>query len=181
MYAATVVVFTLCSLAVCTAFVPTSSRVQSRIRLHEGKLAEDKERNEGYGPFGSLTRQGPVPFFIRLSNPEVYEQAVNKYMVLEKCDRKTAQGNTYEVKFIFFRYSHSTSRTLRTPLQGNMDAYFQDPNGWAGNKLRARKTGKDIDYANVNQSPKELGLTAVWAFGILSLFWRLFQVQVLEK
>ena len=64
---------------------------------------------------------------------------------------------------------------------GNMDAYFQDPNGWAGNKLRARKTGKDIDYANVNQSPKELGLTAVWAIGILTLFWRLFQVQVLEK
>ena len=65
--------------------------------------------------------------------------------------------------------------------EGNMDAYFQDPNGWAGNKLRSRKTGKDIDYANVNQSPKELGLTAVWAFGIMSLFWRLFQVQVLEK
>jgi hypothetical protein len=66
-------------------------------------------------------------------------------------------------------------------ILGNMDAYFQDPNGWAGNKLRERKTGKGIDYANVNQSPKDLGLTAIWAFGILSLFWRLFQVQVLEK
>ena len=95
MYASMIVLSILCSLAVCTAFVPTSCRVQSRIRLHEGKLAEDKERNEGYGPFGSLTRQGPVPFFIRLAQPEVYEQAVNKYMVLEKCDRKTAQGNIH--------------------------------------------------------------------------------------
>lgn len=95
MYATTIAFFTLYCLAACTAFVPTCGRVQSRIRLHEGKLAEDKERNEGYGPFGSLTRQGPVPFFIRLAQPEIYEQAVNKYMVLEKCDRKTAQGKTY--------------------------------------------------------------------------------------
>ena len=81
-----------CLVASCTAFVPSSSRAYSRMRLADGKLAEDKERNEGYGPLGSLTRQGPVPFFIRLSKPDVYEQAVNKYMLLEKCDRKTAQG-----------------------------------------------------------------------------------------
>ena len=48
---------------------------------------------EGYGPIGSLIRQGPVPFFIRLVKPDTYEAAVNKYMLLEKCDRNTAQGN----------------------------------------------------------------------------------------
>ena len=76
----------------CSAFALRSQRFYSTVRLSEGKLAEDKERNEGYGPLGSLTRQGPVPFFIRLSQPDTYEAAVNKYMVLEKCDRKTAQG-----------------------------------------------------------------------------------------
>ena len=51
------------------------------------------DQNEGYGPVGSLIRQGPVPFFIRLVKPDTYEAAVNKYMALEKCDRNTAQGN----------------------------------------------------------------------------------------
>ena len=56
---------------------------------------------EGYGPLGSLIRQGPVPFLIRLVNPTTYDAAVDKYMKLEKCDRITAQAN--------------------------MDAYFMDP------------------------------------------------------
>ena len=77
----------------CKSFVlPTRSRSMIAFQLADGKLAEDKERNKGYGPLGSLTRQGPVPFFIRLSQPDTYEQAVNKYMLLEKCDRMTAQG-----------------------------------------------------------------------------------------
>lgn len=53
------------------------------------------------GPIGSLLRQGPVPFLIRITNPSTYDQAVNKYMNIEKCDKLTAQAN--------------------------MDAYFQDP------------------------------------------------------
>ena len=67
------------------------------------KLSSNKKEisSEGYGPFGSLIRQGPVPFFIRLAKPDTYEAAVKKYMLQEKCDRATAQGN--------------------------MDAYFQDP------------------------------------------------------
>ena len=62
-----------------------------------------------------------------------------------------------------------------------MDAYFQDPNGWAANKVRERKGGPKIDYVNVNQNPFELALTGVWAVGIIGLFVRIFQVQVLEK
>lgn len=55
--------------------------------------------------------------------------------------------------------------------------------GWAGKKLKSRKTGIDDseDYVNANQDPKSLALTAVWAVGILSLFYRIFQVQVLDK
>lgn len=62
-----------------------------------------------------------------------------------------------------------------------MDAYFQDPNGWASNKLKARKTGVDIDYANMNTDPSQLVLTGVWAVGILGLFYRIFAVQVLHQ
>lgn len=56
-------------------------------------LSATKEGRDGYGLMGSLTRQGPVPVFIRLVNPSTYEAAVEKYMALEKCDRTTAQAN----------------------------------------------------------------------------------------
>jgi len=58
---------------------------------------------EGYGPAGSLIRQGPVPYLIRLIKPDTYEAAVNKYMAKEKCSKLEAMAN--------------------------MDAYFMDPNG----------------------------------------------------
>jgi FtsP/CotA-like multicopper oxidase with cupredoxin domain len=46
---------------------------------------------------------------------------------------------------------------------GNMDAYFMDPNGWAGRKLRVKKGEMvDIDYANLNTDPSQLILTGVW-------------------
>ena len=61
--------------------------------LKSKKFSMMADPNEGYGPVGSLIRQGPVPFFIRLVKPDTYEAAVNKYMTLEKCDRNTAQGN----------------------------------------------------------------------------------------
>jgi hypothetical protein len=115
-----------------------------------------QQSDEGYGPFGSLTRQGPVPFFIRLARPETYEAAVVKYMKGEQCSRIEAMAN--------------------------MDAYFQDPNGWAGQKLRERKgQAAKLDYANANQNPSSLALTAVWAAGITSLLLRIIQVQVLDK
>ena len=60
--------------------------------------------NDGYGPFVSLIRQGPVPFFVRLSKPDIYEAAVTKYMVEENCDRTTAQRNIdvfYKVITVF--------------------------------------------------------------------------------
>ena len=122
-------------------------RAQSRLQ------AQSEE--EGYSAFGSLTRQGPVPFFIRLAKPDTYNAAVSKYQALEKVSRLEAMAN--------------------------MDAYFQDPNGWAGQKLREKKGAPKLDYIEVNQDPGALALTAVWAVGITGLFWRIFQVQVLDK
>ena len=63
----------------------------------------------GWGPAGSLIRQGPVPFFIRIVKPETYEAAVSKYMAQEKCDRATAQGNMdayFQGKPITFNIVH---------------------------------------------------------------------------
>ena len=145
-------VLVLCLL--CGVLGLRTSRLPSRLLAKASDVGPD-----GYGPLGSLTRQGPVPFFIRLVNPDTYNAAVEKYMAQERCDRTTAMAN--------------------------MDAYFQDPNGWAGKKLRAKREGTseqdDAAYINANQDPSSLILTGVWATGILGLFWRIFQVQVLEN
>ena len=135
-------------------FIGLKPRV-TRMRHKMGvEMKVELDPNVGYGPFGSLTRQGPVPLFIRLTNPDTYEAAVDKYARQEGCSRLEAMAN--------------------------MDAYFADPNGWAGDKLR-EKNGKmpPRDYINVNQNPFNLALTAIWAVGILGLFWRIFQVQIL--
>jgi hypothetical protein len=47
----------------------------------------------GYPPFGSLLRQGPEPFIQRIFKADEYEQAVLKFMAVEKVDRMEAQGN----------------------------------------------------------------------------------------
>ena len=147
----------VCALA-AEAFIG-NTRIQQQVTKKNGPITRSRLRErlggEGYGPFGSLTRQGPVPFLIRLAKPDTYEAAVDKYMLLEKCSRLEAQAN--------------------------MDAYFQDPNGWAGNKLRERKGGAKLDYTRANQDPSQLALTAVWAVAITSLFVRIFQVQVLHQ
>ena len=121
-------------------------------RLHSAK---ELDPDVGYGPLGSLTRQGFVPWVIRLVRPQTYDEAVTKYVSLEKCSRLEAMAN--------------------------MDAYFADPNGWAGNKMRER-SGKmqKIDYVNANQDPSSLYLTGFWAVGIIGLGIRVFQVQVLH-
>ena len=106
----------------------------------------------GYDALGTLTRQGPVPFFIRIFKTDTYNAAVDKYMKLEQCTRLEAMAN--------------------------MDAYFQDPNGWAGNKLRERKTGKKMDYVNVNQSKSSLALTAVWTLLLATLVYRIIDVNM---
>lgn len=73
-------------------------------------------------PRDTLLRQGPIPFFIRVSRPTRYEADVRKYMARYGCERATAQRN--------------------------VDAYNGDPNGWVVQKQRAAALGGDeeIDY-----------------------------------
>jgi len=116
---------------------------------------DDLDPNVGYGAFGSLTRQGLVPYVIRVVKPDTYAAAVAKYAAKEKCSKLEAMAN--------------------------MDAYFADPNGWAGDKLREKNGGKKRDYINVNQNPFSLALTALWAVGISGLGYRIFEINVLNK
>jgi hypothetical protein len=97
----------------------------------------------GYNIIGSLYRAGPVPFFQRIVNANSYEQAVLKYMAQENCDRITAQGN--------------------------MDAYLENPQDWAYQKLQEKNNPgvTPKDYANANMEPKQIILSSVWAIVVI--------------
>lgn len=121
----------------------------SRISLLSMKMVDDEN---GYDPSGSLTRQGLVPYFIRIVNPSTYDSAVSKYMKLEKCSK--------------------------TEAMANMDAYFADPNGWAARKIKERKgLVPKLDYVNANQDKTGLLLTLSWSILIAGILLRILQVQ----
>lgn len=98
---------------------------------------------DGYGLLGTLVRQGPVPFVIRVTQPQKYENSVAVYMAKEKC--------------------------TRTEAQGNMDAFFANENDWAFQKLQEKKGAAKVDYGKMPPTDR-LVLTGVWAlivFGLL--------------
>ncbi|KAL3798466.1 hypothetical protein ACHAW5_007418 [Stephanodiscus triporus] len=94
-----------------------------------------------YGPIGSLYRAGPKPFLQHLLNPETYDQAVLKYMAQAGCDR--------------------------TEAQGNMDAFLDNPQDWAYQKLSEQNGGFKKDFANANMAPKQVILSTIWALGVI--------------
>jgi len=98
---------------------------------------ETEGPSAGYNMIGSLYRAGPVPFFQRIVNADSYEQAVLKYMAQEGCDRVEAQGN--------------------------MDAYLENPQDWAYQKMTEKNGGMVKDYANANMDPKQIILSTMWA------------------
>mmetsp|Transcript_3146 Transcript_3146/g.4370 ORF Transcript_3146/g.4370 Transcript_3146/m.4370 type:complete len:168 (-) Transcript_3146:213-716(-) len=113
---------------------------------YSGSAKSNEE--EGYGPIGSLIRQGPVPFLVRITQPEKYERSVLAYMEKEQCSRMEAQGN--------------------------MDAYFENPTTWAMQKLREKNGGPKYEYATANTNPKQLILTSTWASIVFALAYKIF-------
>jgi len=105
-------------------------------------FTDDPEEMAGssYGPIGSLYRAGPKPFFSRVFNPDTYDQAVLKYMAQDGCDRKEAQGN--------------------------MDAFLENPQDWAYQKVQEQNGKYKKDYANANMAPKQIVLSTVWGLGV---------------
>mmetsp|Transcript_13541 Transcript_13541/g.20632 ORF Transcript_13541/g.20632 Transcript_13541/m.20632 type:complete len:172 (-) Transcript_13541:153-668(-) len=119
------------------------------------EITDGTDTEGAYGPVGSLIRQGPVPFFKRVTDPDLYEQMVLKYMANDKCGRAEAQGN--------------------------MDAYLANPSDWAYQKNAEKNGAAKYDYANANTDPGQLVLTGTWAVFVTSLLGRVIYVFVTEK
>jgi hypothetical protein len=100
----------------------------------------------GYGIAKTLFRHGPAPFFQRVFKPDDYEQAVLKFMAGDKCSRDEAQGN--------------------------MDAYLENPNDWAYNRLYSEKNGIKMDYVTLKTD--DIVKTSVWSGIVLFFCSRLF-------
>jgi len=112
----------------------------------------DEEASAGYSPFGSLLRQGPIPFLQRIRDPDGYDQGVLKMLANEDF-------------------------ASRDEAQGNMDAYLQNPNDYAEQKLEEKRTGVKYDYANANMNAGDLALTAAWTGVLLSVVARVVYVS----
>ena len=94
-----------------------------------------------------------MPFFQRLRDPDGYDQGVLKMLANENF-------------------------ASRDEAQGNMDAYLQNPNDYALQKLEEKRTGVKYDYANANMSVGDLALTAAWAGVLLSVVARVVYVSM---
>lgn len=114
----------------------------------------DESAEAGYPPLGSLIRQGPIPFFQRLKDPYMYDQAVLKMM------------------------ANSEENMSRDEAQGNMDAYMKNPNDWALQKMEEKNGAEKFDYANANMDDDSLILTGAWAGILLAFVGRIGYVSV---
>jgi len=105
--------------------------------------SDEETAEAGYGLAGSLLRSGPLPCFKRVTNPDKYDQAVLKFMAGDLCDRNEAQGN--------------------------MDAFFANPNDWQYQRLQEKNNGAPkYDYANARSNPKDVVLTVTWALIVVA-------------
>lgn len=59
--------------------------------------------------------------------------------------------------------------TTQQEAQGNMDAYFENPQDWAYQKLQEQKGAPKRDYANANMDPQQIILSTIWA-GVVVVF-----------
>mmetsp|Transcript_888 Transcript_888/g.2068 ORF Transcript_888/g.2068 Transcript_888/m.2068 type:complete len:178 (+) Transcript_888:124-657(+) len=100
------------------------------------------DAEEPYGIGRTLLGNGPVPFFTRLTSPDDYMQAVYKFQANEKCTIRYAQGN--------------------------MDAYFENPQDWAYQRTVEDNGGYKKKYGDPIPQ-KQIILTTVWGVGVSSL------------
>lgn len=115
----------------------------------------DEGPEAGYGPLGSLLRQGPLPFFQRIFKAEEYDQAVLKFMAGDQADRMTAQAE--------------------------MDSYLANPNDWAYNRMQ----GYNMDYLTLKKKQialtlvwsvliLSLGARGIYCVQVGENFWTIF-------
>lgn len=103
--------------------------------------SEEESAIAGYSPIRSLLRHGPKAFFVRVTQPDMYDQAVLKFM--------------------------ATDRVERWEAQGNMDRFNENAQDWIFERMEAKRKGYQLDYVTLN--PKQVILSSIWA-GIVFWF-----------
>ena len=103
--------------------------------------SEEESDSASYPVVQSLLRHGPKAFFVRVTQPGMYDQAVLKFMAGENVGRWEAQGN--------------------------MDRFNENAQDWIFERMEAKKKGYKLDYVTLN--PKQVVLSSVWA-GIVFWF-----------
>jgi hypothetical protein len=141
--------FFLSTISLVTAF--GSFQGKSKATVKGGLPTFDKttqkwspapDAEEPYGIGRTLLGNGPVPTFTRLTNPDDYMQAVYKFQASEKCTTRYAQGN--------------------------MDAYFENPNDWAYQRSVEDRGGYKKKYGEPIPV-KDVVLTVTWGVGVSGL------------
>ena len=141
-----------------------SSRFTSKTAMTTLHSKSNSNSREGwtYNPFDvndlspldTLLRRGIVPVGVRVFRPQKYEDAVLNFMEKENCDRATAQRN--------------------------MDAYFNDPNGWIVQYNRKRELNEIIDYNAPTGVQKRPIFSFVWGSFCCWLFFIFFPTRIAE-
>ncbi|OEU14742.1 hypothetical protein FRACYDRAFT_269658 [Fragilariopsis cylindrus CCMP1102] len=132
--------------SVANAFSSSSSSTQVATSLlptfdkktQRWSPAEGSEE-EPYGLGRTLLGNGPVPAITRITQSDDYMQAVLKFQANEKSTIRYAQGN--------------------------MDAYFENPNDWAYQRTSEDRGGYKKKYGEPLDK-KSVLLTVVWGVGI---------------
>eukprot|EP00531_Pseudo-nitzschia_arenysensis_P008861 CAMPEP_0116151832 /NCGR_PEP_ID=MMETSP0329-20121206/20313_1 /TAXON_ID=697910 /ORGANISM="Pseudo-nitzschia arenysensis, Strain B593" /LENGTH=219 /DNA_ID=CAMNT_0003648483 /DNA_START=63 /DNA_END=722 /DNA_ORIENTATION=- len=148
-----------------SAFTTTSRPQKLQTPRTTTSLSETKVSKENWtfnpfdvndlSPLDTLLRRGVVPLGVRLGRPQKYEDAVLEYMRKERCDRATAQRN--------------------------MDAFFNDPNGWVVSYQRKRDLGEDFGDINAPTGvQKRPVFSLLWGSFCVWLFFVFFPTRIQE-
>mmetsp|Transcript_5506 Transcript_5506/g.10047 ORF Transcript_5506/g.10047 Transcript_5506/m.10047 type:complete len:180 (-) Transcript_5506:283-822(-) len=136
---------TIISLVGAFSSTPTGDDGMPKYNINTQKWSPTPNAEPPYGIGRTLLGNGPMPAFTRLTKPGEYMQAVYKFQASEKCTIRYAQGN--------------------------MDAYFENPNDWA--YQRRVEAGliptEKSTYKKPYGEPIPLGqvaLTVTWGIGV---------------
>jgi len=97
--------------------------------------SEEESAANNYPVINSLLRHGPKAFISRITQPDMYDQAVMKFMAKDNVERWVAQGN--------------------------MDRFNENAQDWAFERMEMERMGKTYDY--VTLKPKQVILSSIWA------------------
>jgi len=141
------IIFLLSALSLVNAFGSFKAKSKA-VTSKDGMPTFDKNTQlwspaaDAEAPYGlgrTLLGNGPLPAFTRLTSSDDYMQAVYKFQANEKSTVRYAQGN--------------------------MDAYFENPNDWAYQRRCEERGGYKKKYGEPLDK-KQIALTVVWGVGI---------------